>query len=214
VSELWVFLGKAILISLSGVMAPGALTAATIATGATKRHAGALVAFGHGIVELPLVVLIVLGIADLLKIDEVKIGVGLAGGAFMLVMAIGLFQTARRGNTGPAGKSMKSPLVTGIVLSASNPYFLLWWATVGLALATEAVSLGIFAFAIFAAVHWLLDFIWLELLSLTAFHGTRLMSGRVQGVILAICALALVYFGGSFLVDAFSALIDKAAPAW
>ena len=205
--ELLVFLGKAIVISLSGVMAPGALTAATIATGSTKRHAGAFIAFGHGIVELPLVVLIVLGVGELLKIEGVKIGVGLAGGTFLIVMAIGLLQTARRANTGPAGKSVKSPLVTGIVLSASNPYFLLWWATVGLALATEAVSLGVFAFAIFAAVHWSLDLIWLELLSLTAYHGTRLMNPRVQGIILGICAVALLYFGGQFIVKGIMAYV-------
>lgn len=45
-----VFGAEAAGISLSGVMAPGVITAATLAAGTRNPHAGALVAVGHGIV--------------------------------------------------------------------------------------------------------------------------------------------------------------------
>jgi len=208
--ELLIFLGKAIVISLSGVLAPGALTAATIAAGTRHRHAGAAVAVGHGIVELPLVVLIVLGVGELLTITGVKIAIGLAGGTFLLIVAVGLIQTVRRPDpSAQSAGAARSPLLTGIILSAANPYFLVWWATVGLALATEAVSLGIMAFALFAAIHWTLDLIWLELLSQAAFRGTRLISPRAQRIVLALCAVALLYFGASFLLDAGAKLLQQ-----
>ena len=68
--ELVLFLGKVIMISLSGVMAPGPVTAVVIASGARNRYAGILMALGHGIVEFPLMIVIVLG-AGTLVVDLV-----------------------------------------------------------------------------------------------------------------------------------------------
>lgn len=56
------FLVTTVAISLSGVMAPGPITAATLAAGTRSRHAGVLVALGHLVIELPLVLLLVAGI--------------------------------------------------------------------------------------------------------------------------------------------------------
>ena len=55
------FLLQAVLISLSGVMAPGPLSAAIVGQGRRSPHAGALVALGHGIVEFPLMAVILIG---------------------------------------------------------------------------------------------------------------------------------------------------------
>ena len=52
--ELAVFLFKAFVISLSGVLAPGPMTAAAVGHGVRSRHAGALMAVGHAVVEFPL----------------------------------------------------------------------------------------------------------------------------------------------------------------
>jgi threonine/homoserine/homoserine lactone efflux protein len=203
-AELLTFLGYAVGISLSGVMAPGAITAATLGAGTRHRHAGASIAVGHGIVEFPLVIAIVLGLGKVIQLPGVKIAIGLAGGAFLIVMAWGMARDIRKqGNTELANTSTtRSPLVTGILLSASNPYFLLWWATVGLALATRAVELGMLAFILFALVHWVLDLVWLEILSQAAYRGTRVFSVRSQQIVLGVCAGALVIFGGKFLYDA------------
>ena len=203
-NELVTFLASAIVISLSGVLAPGALTAATIASAARRRWAGTMVAVGHGIVELPLIVLIVIGMDELLKVEGVRIGIGLAGGVFLLMMAWGMLRTLRRpaSDDDQAASATRHPILIGIILSASNPYFLLWWATVGLALATKAVSLGVMAFVLFALIHWLLDLIWLTILSWVTFGGGKLMGEVPQRVILGICAAAMVFFGGNFLWEA------------
>jgi len=203
-SELFVFLGSALVISLSGVMAPGVLTAATISAGTQRRHAGALVAVGHAIFEWPLVVLIVLGVGQFLKQPDVRVGIGLAGGVFLIFMGIGMLRSAKKPATAddPAVKTGRHPLVMGIVLTGSNPLFLLWWATVGLALATQAVELGILAFVLFVIIHWLLDLIWLEILSQAAHRGTRAIGPKAQQVVLGICGAALLFFGGKFLFSA------------
>jgi len=197
--ELIAFLGKAIGVSLSGVLAPGAMTAATLAAAPRNRHAGALVALGHAAVEMPLMVLIVAGFSYWFKRPDVKVAVGLAGGAILLVMAAGMFRGAMARVRHDAPATRRGPLLTGIVLTAGNPLFLLWWAGAGLGLAVEAASLGVAAFVIFACTHWLLDLIWLETLTLTAHKGSTLFGEKAQRLLLILCGAAMVIFGARFI---------------
>jgi len=205
--DLFVFLGQAVLISLSGVMAPGPVTAVAIASGARKRYAGILMAVGHGIVEFPLIGVIVLGAGTLLKAEGTRIGIGLVGGVFLLHMGIQMVTSLKKATSSVAGLEQK-PLWAGIILSGGNPYFLLWWATVGLALCTRAVTLGIWALALFALVHWTCDLVWLTVLSWTSFKGFQRGTGsRLQHVVLLICGGTLLIFGVYFIYDAFRLFI-------
>ena len=204
---LLLFLFQVFLISLSGVMAPGPVTAAAIGMGARSRYAGMLLAIGHGIIEFPLMVLIVLGMGRILKLPTAQIVIGLAGGAFLLMMAVGMLKSLRSAEIQETKVANSTPLLAGIILSAGNPYFLFWWATVGLALATTATGMGIWAFALFAVVHWLCDFIWLSALSLASFKGTGLFGPRSQRIVLTICAVALFFFGLFFIYNATGTLI-------
>lgn len=196
------FLLKTIFISLSGVMAPGAVTAATIAQGTRNRWAGARIAVGHGIIEIPLIFLLMLGLYLFFQNPTVKVVIGLAGGAFLLWMGIGLLREIKK----PVGDGQvlytAGPIATGFMLSATNPYFLFWWATVGLNLALGGKELGFAALVLFAVVHWMCDLVWLTILSLAAFHGATLLSPKKQKWILGACGLALVVFGLLFIRDA------------
>lgn len=195
------------MISLSGVLAPGPVTAAAIAMGSRNRFAGPLMAIGHGIIEFPLMILIILGMDKILKSTPTKITIGLAGGAFLLFMAIGMLKSSRRKEQLNAKPTRTGPLTAGILLSVGNPYFLIWWATVGLALAMTAKGLGIWAFALFAIVHWLCDLVWLTTLSWASFKGSILLGPRNQRIVLLICGLALLAFGLFFIYSAGRTLI-------
>ena len=204
-NELALFLFQAIIISLSGVMAPGAITAATIAQGTRNRWAGALISIGHGIVEIPLIFALMLGLHFFFGIDIVKIGIGIAGGIFLLWMGTGMLRQIRNANTKQTGNIGSNPTITGIILSATNPYFLLWWATVGLNLALGAKELGTFALVLFAAVHWMCDLVWLSILSFAAFYtnkGARIFSRYFEKSTLIFCGIALLAFGFKFMIDA------------
>lgn len=205
------FLITATAISLSGVLAPGPMTAATLAAGTRFRHAGAVIALGHAAVEFPLMLVIIAGAGRLFELEGVKLGIGLAGGAFLLLMGVQLLLAARKTNGEMEVADARHPFLIGIVLTGANPYFLIWWATVGLALATQAVELGIIAFALFAVIHWLCDLVWLEVLSLASHKGTELLGGRVQQVVLVICGLMLLGFGCKFLYNAGSCLLGTAS---
>ena len=204
--ELELFLIEVVVISLSGVMAPGPVTAAAIGMGTRSRYTGMFIAVGHGIVEFPLMVLIVLGLGRILKLSTAQIIIGLAGGAFLLLMAIQMLKSLRAAEEQQTETTKSTPVLTGIILSASNPYFLVWWATVGLTLATTATGIGIWAFVVFAIVHWLCDLIWLSALSWASFKGSVLLGPRVMRIVLMICAIALFFFGLFFIYNAFMIL--------
>jgi len=207
--ELLFFLVGVVGISLSGVMAPGPVTATTIVMGSRNRWAGELIAVGHGIVEFPLMVLIVVGMNRILESPTVRIVIGLGGGVFLLIMAVQILRSLRNLPAQQARTVKGAPVMAGIVLTAGNPYFLVWWATIGLGLATRAGELGIWAFALFAAVHWLCDFVWLGALSWASFKGSALLGRRSLRVALIICAAALVVFGAIFMYGAGSMLIKR-----
>jgi len=162
---MFAFLLSAVAISLSGVMAPGPITAATLAAGARSRHAGAFIALGHAVVEMPLILLLAAGIGTFLKSPAVKAGIGLAGGVVLVLMGAQLLLSLWRYKTNSEATVQRRPFMTGVVLTGANPYFLFWWATVGLALATQAAEYGAVALLAFGVVHWLCDLGWLEVLS-------------------------------------------------
>jgi threonine/homoserine/homoserine lactone efflux protein len=206
------FLLKIVGISLSGVMAPGPITAATLAAGVRSPHAGVMVALGHAAIEVPLMLLIVAGAGAVFEVPAVKLGIGLAGGAFLLFVGVQLLMAVRTAADIEDRSEGRHPFVIGLVLTAANPYFLIWWATVGLALATEAVSYSPLAFVLFAAIHWLCDLVWLEILSFGSHKGTEVLGGRLQQAVLLVCGLMLLGFGVMFLQDSYLNLLGMRRP--
>lgn len=205
--NLLLFLVQVVVISLSGVMAPGPVTAAAIATGSRNRYAGTFIALGHGIIEFPLMILIILGMSRIFEAAKTQIVIGLAGGTFLLLMAIQMLISLKTVENPQSQVRKEKPILTGLILSAGNPYFLVWWATVGLTLATSAAQLGIWAFALFAIVHWLCDCIWLQTLSWASFKGAKMLGGKSQRIVLMICSAALLFFGLFFIYNAAANLI-------
>lgn len=202
VPDLVSFVMQVVLISLSGAMAPGPITAATLAAGTRSRHAGGLIALGHGIVEFPLMLLVLAGAGTLLASNAFMTCIGLVGGAVLVLMGSGMIKNLRKPGTVTATRTARSPIWTGMVLTGTNPYFLLWWVTIGLALTSRASEIGVLAFGLFALVHWLCDLVWLEALSWTGFNGTKLLGEGVLKVVLGICSVALIGLGLYFVIDA------------
>ena len=196
------FVLQAVAVSLSGVIAPGPVTAATLAAGTRLRHAGSLIALGHVIVEAPLMLLIMAGMSRVFIGRTFTIAVGLIGGVLLILMAAQILRAMRKPEDPANAPKVSSPVWTGVVLTGGNPYFLLWWVTVGIAFMSRALELGVLAFALFAIIHWMCDILWLEILSLASFKGTHLFGRQTQKVVLAACSLSMLLIGLWFIVDA------------
>ena len=200
------FLLEAVLISLSGVMAPGPMTAAAVGKGSGSPRAGAWLAIGHGIIEFPLMAGILYGLGGLLDRDGVKAGIALVGGLFLLAMGIGMLRGIKHAEARSV-VTLRSPVVAGIALSVGNPYFFIWWATVGATLVTRSIGLGLLGFALFAVLHWACDLVWLQLLSFLSFKGGRFFGRAFQKGVFAVCGVLLLFFSGKFIFDGIRAVV-------
>ena len=201
------FLIQVLGISCSGALQPGPVTATAISMGTRNRYAGTLIAIGHGIIEFPLMVVIILGMGEYFKMPKVKIAIGFAGGIFLFFMAVQSLLSIKTTIDNQSKIIKDKPITAGIILSAGNPYFLFWWATVGLALATKATQWGIWAFAIFAVTHWSVDLIWLQILTWYSNKGSVLLGPKGMKIVLMICSGALFFFGLFFIYNAIMTLI-------
>lgn len=199
-SSLPLFLASVMLISLTGVMMPGPVTALTITRGTQRREAGALIAVGHGILEVFIILLIYLGFARYLRLPVIRISVGLAGGLFLLWMALQMFRTKIKIADMQKQRS-DSSIIAGLTLTAVNPFFYLWWATIGAALLANARSFGASGVIAMGVTHWVCDLSWLYLLSWAVFKSRQLWTHNVHRVVFSICAALLVGFGVWFIVS-------------
>ncbi len=201
-TSLSLFLASAAVVSLTGVMLPGPLTAATITKGYGDRHAGARIAAGHAVIEIPIIALIYLGFERFVISPRVETAIYLAGGLMLIYLGIRMFRATGKA-IGAAGGLPASSLLTGIVITGANPAFYIWWATVGAALVAGAAAFGLTGVILFALVHLPCDLVWSEFLSVGTFESRRWWTKKVQKIVFAVCALILAGFGVWFCLSAF-----------
>lgn len=199
----WVeFLTMVMAISASGVMSPGPLTFATIALGSTKGwKAGPSIGLGHFIIELPLIFLIAMG-TTFISTPNLK-WVSLGGGIFMVIFGLLTMKDFRRiGHDGKVSKLPGHPVIVGFGLSSLNPYFLIWWATIGSSLVMIAIEMaGMLGVGVMFASHIWLDFLWLTVLAVLGSRGKKL--GKFYSYLVVGLGVALMAFGVTFLFRAF-----------
>jgi threonine/homoserine/homoserine lactone efflux protein len=200
------FLAEAILISLSGVMSPGPITAVAVGRGGESPYAGVLVALGHGLIEFPLIALVGWGFGTLVETPWVRTGIALVGGIVLLVLGIGMLRQQREAGTSKE-PNQRMPLVAGLVLSAGNPFFLIWWVTVGAALIGRSLQFGTWGPLALGAAHWSVDLTWCTFLSVLSYRGRRTFGPRFQETVLVLCGAFLVLFGGKYIWEAVSAIV-------
>ncbi len=186
-------------ISLTGVMAPGPVTAVTVTKGAARKEAGALIAVGHGIVEVPVILLIGLGFAAFMGAPVVKAVVGVLGGGVLVWMGVGMLRTKPQAFE-ERREVARGCIVAGLTTTVANPYWFVWWATIGAALVASAGTWGVVGLAAFALTHWLCDLGWLSFLSWGVFTSRRLWTSAVYRGILVLSGAVLLGFGAYFLV--------------
>ena len=195
------FLIQSVLITIPGLLTPGPVMAVTIEHGTRSPHAGAFITLGHGVVELPLVLLLFLGLGKFASEPCVRSILALIGGIFLVYTA---WKTFRTRNMAPlsAAKVSGASFTAGIVLTLANPFFLLWWATIGGALIMRSNELGVAVSVLFYALHFISNFIWLYLISYTSYTGHSVLGNRYRHVVSVICGATLFIFGGYFMITA------------
>lgn len=195
----------ALMMGFSGAMMPGPLLTVDIHESYRRGFlAGPLLVLGHGILELSLIVGLTMGLASLLVIPAVKGTIAIAGGLVLLWMGWGMIRDSYLARvslelsaTGET-KAMH-PVLAGVLVSLFNPYWLLWWATIGLSFVTGSLQYGVWGVAAFFTGHILADFIWYSAVSVAVVKGKSLLSRKVYQGIIFLCGLFLLGLAGYFI---------------
>jgi len=191
-----------IVISASGVMAPGPLFAANIAHGLKDgAKSGIKMAIGHTIVELPLVILLGIGVFSLELFPEFRTVISILGAITLFVFAAMQIKTIFRSKESTTNLK-QGPLVSGILLSALNPFFIIWWLTIGFKLISDAILIWAFSgILVLFVLHIWMDFAWLGAISYLASKSAKILSNKNYKIIIIGLSVMLVYFGIRFLED-------------
>ena len=100
---------------------------------------------------------------------------------------------------GKTGRRHMHPVVAGVLVSLANPYWSLWWATIGLGYITFSFKYGPAGVASFFGGHIMADLAWYSLISAAVVGSGRILSASVYRTIIVFCGAFLVFLGGSFV---------------
>jgi threonine/homoserine/homoserine lactone efflux protein len=174
--------------------------AVTLAKSYKSPLAGTHISLGHAVIEVPLILLIYFGFAQFFQNNVVQLVLSILGGGMIIWLGISMFRA--RSEVVQRGKDLPySAFTAGILTSGLNPFFLLWWATIGSLLIMRFLEFGIIGLAVFIVVHWLCDLVWLSFVSLLVYKTHSLWGRKFQEWLFIACGLLLTGFGGWFLVS-------------
>jgi threonine/homoserine/homoserine lactone efflux protein len=193
-------------IALSGAMMPGPLLTATISeTSRQGFKAGPLLILGHSILELLLVLALIFGLAPFLQRQEVFIVTAFAGAIILVWMAVGMLRALHNLHIDWEKKSDGSNhlILSGILLSIANPYWTIWWASIGLGYILYSQKFGIPGILFFFLGHIMADLTWYAIVSLAVDRGRHFLTDRLYRGVIGVCASFLIVFACYFAYAGF-----------
>jgi len=196
------------LIALTGAMAPGPVLTFTIYKSVQKRGylAGFFIILGHATLEFGIICLLLLGASLFLRDILILTIIGVVGGIFLVIFGILVirdtiknplkfdFQSIEEADIkGFKGNSF----LGGIYISLSNPFFLMWWAIIGLSF---MINFGISfenptGLLLFFLGHELGDLAFYVPISIFVYIGGKSLNPKVFKYVLIGCGVFMIGFG-------------------
>ena len=196
-------------IGFSGALMPGPLLGMTIDTGLKKGlKGGILIALGHAMLDLVTLALLMLGLKEFMTNTLVSAVIGIVGGVVLVYMGITMFLQAHRNevsldsvNGEATSNRWHYLMIKGVTVSISNPYYIIWWASVGLALVLNASTLGFIGIALVYLGHVASDFVWFGFVAYTMHKSQKIMSPKVYKSIILGIGSFVACFGLFFVIS-------------
>jgi threonine/homoserine/homoserine lactone efflux protein len=199
-----ILLGIGFVVGISGAIMPGPLLIYTIQESLKKgKWVGALVILGHAIVEVFIFLLLAVGLLSFFSAPEFTKTVSIIGGAALIYMAYESVKDINSKVSLQIKKRSYGLVMGGVIFTAFNPGFPIWWLTAGTRLLMEGYAeMGLIGMIIVLIGHWGADLGWFLFVSFTASSGSRYLfeKGWYKGVRIILAALLAVigvYFLGT-----------------
>lgn len=204
-----------ILVSTSGVFSPGPLFFVNLFYGSKYGSImGLKIAVGHTLVEFPLLVLLFYGISKFSSVsisdsDILKI-IGIVGGVFMIFFSfIQIYPVIKNKsletNNQYSKYALKNAILVGMIFTGLNPFFLVWWSTIGLKLVSDSVNNFGYVSGIILLFfsHIWMDYFWLWITSFMSSKGRSIIKQKFYRIILLSFSTIIGIFGVNLLITAF-----------
>ena len=209
--DLFGFVATIVLVTASGALAPGPLLFATISHGVKSgAKSGLIFSLAHALVEFALILLFAFGLLSLADFPNFKLAVGVAGGAVLFFFgAMQIRDSLNRNLNKTKTQSLKTRnlALLGLTLTGLNPFFILWWLTVGANLIFLALEFASFAGLVFMYLcHVWVDIVWLTAIAHFAGMGANVAGSRWYRILMAAFGAVLIYFGATFIADSLSGI--------
>jgi threonine/homoserine/homoserine lactone efflux protein len=202
------FIITVIVVTASGALAPGPLFFGLLMHGSKEgARAGFSCAIGHMLVELPLVLALSVGLLAAASRPTVKSVIGLVGGVGLICFgALQIYDTIKNkpelGDAPKVGSIPASSLILGLALTALNPYFILWWLTIGSVLIVQALAFAaITGVLIMYLAHVWMDYAYLTTIAHLGKKGSKIIGSGYYKLVLIAFGLILIYYGSTFILN-------------
>lgn len=194
-------------VAFSGAIMPGPLLTVNIKESLQKGFwVGPKLIMGHALLEAALVVALFFGLDSVIDLPISRAIISCLGGLFLFRMAYDMmFKERKKGirletDGSEAADDRGLPLVlAGVLVSLANPYWTIWWATLGLGFLVQARVMGPTGIVLFYFGHILADFLWYSLVSWVVSKGKTFFSPRLYRGVIIVCAVFLFYLSIDFL---------------
>jgi len=206
------------LVALTGALSPGPLLTFTIYKSVKLKRgyiAGIFIVLGHSVLEFVLVLILLIAVTFFSALMNIFVTsilpiflliVGIIGGILLVLFGI---LTVRKALTMKVDKEFTlvndenllgyrgNSFIGGILVSLSNPYWIFWWAVVGLGM---MINFGIgfhnpWGIFLFYIGHILGDIVWYLPISTFVHFGGKALNPKVYKYILIACGAFMVGFG-------------------
>ena len=208
-----IFIG-AMLVGFSGALVPGPMLTLTISSVAEKGFwTSVFIVIGHSILELVVVIAFLMGVLKYLENPLIIKIIGILGGVFLLYIGVDIFVSVFKkkfiinfksmlGKKTITGRSTGILILKGLLVSLANPYWWIWWLTIGAAFMIRSVKFEVVGVSSFFVGHISADFIWYLFIGFLISTGRKFFNQKVYNGILIACSVFLFYLGARFIIDA------------
>ena len=197
-------------VAFSGAMMPGPLMTATISESAIRGPwVGPKMIAGHALLEILLLITLFFGLEPIFKNEWFFVVVSLAGGGIMIWMATGMFRSLPELEikAGSSTSKRNNLYLTGILMSLANPYWIIWWATIGLGYVMISKAHGVTGVVFFFLGHSSGDLVWYSAISVAVGKGRRFFSKRIYQTLVGACAVFLFGFAAWLVITGIGKVI-------
>jgi threonine/homoserine/homoserine lactone efflux protein len=213
----WMIFSFSFLVALTGAMAPGPLLTYTIIKSVTAPKRGYLmglwVILGHAAIEMVIIIFLLMGFSFVLKNTMIVRTIGMMGGIILIYFGGTIIRDAylkkiptdflksEEKTNAPAikikNRGLENPMIGGILISLANPYWWVWWATIGFAFMLQfEISFAEWPKLLaFFLGHEAGDLAWYLLVSILSYFGLRRLNEKAYYGFLVICSVFMIVFG-------------------